>query len=293
MKGAYYYFISGLPELELDGSGDLPSFASFVCEAMEHLTSSDAALLRILRLPIDNGNLINILEKREAPFNEGGNYDEAELVREIAGPESMPEYMRIIIEAHKSDVPIYNNITWEDQLNWLFYDYAEVAKNSFLRDWFSFDLNMGNLLSALKCREFNISFERRLDQRLENLCSQAIIGHNEVSETILESNAPDLSLAPLLPWVEDVLALDRTDLAGFEKGIDLIKWKWLDDMTSFNHFDIEVLLSYGIKLQMTQRWLSLDGAKGARRFNELLNGMEGVYQGINDNMPRAEAGALR
>lgn len=180
MKGAYYYLISGLPKLKLDGSGDLPAFAgfaSFIGEAMGQLTESDASLLRILRLPIDNKNLINILEKREAAFNPSGNYSEAELIGEIADPESLPEYMRTIIEAHKDDIPVYYNITWEDQLNCLFYEYTGTIDNTFLRDWFSFELNMGNILSALKCREFNISFERRLDQRIENVCSQAIICH--------------------------------------------------------------------------------------------------------------------
>lgn len=293
MKGAYYYLISGLPKLELDGSGDLPAFASFIGEAMGQLTSTDAGLLRILRLPIDNWNLINILEKRETVFNQGGNYGEAELMREIADPESLPEYMRTIIEAHKIDMPVYYNITWDDQLNCLFYEYTNTIDNAFLRDWFCFELNMGNILSALKCREFNISFERRLDQRIENVCSQAIICHNEIAETIMDNNTRDFSLAPQLPWIEDVLALDRTDLVGFEKGIDLIKWKWLDDMTSFDYFDIEALLAYGIRLQMAERWLALDAAKGAQRFDELLAGMEGVYQNYNDSMPRVVTGALR
>jgi len=298
MKGAYYYLISGLPKLKLDGSGDLPAFAGFtdfagfIGEATGQLTESDASLLRISRLPIDNKNLINILEKREAVFNRAGNYSKAELIGEIAHPESLPEYMRTIIEAHRIDIPVYYNITWEDQLNCLFYEYAGAIDNSFLRDWFSFELNMGNILSALKCREFNISFERRLDQRIENVCSQAIICHNEIAETMMDSNTHDFSLTPELPWIEDVLALDKSDLVGFEKGIDLIKWKWLDDMTSFNYFDIEALLAYGIKLQIAERWQALDGLKGSQRFDELLAGLEGAYESYNGNMPRALTGAV-
>lgn len=295
MKGAYYYLISGLPKLKLDASGDLSvfaDFASFIGEAMGHLTSIDADLLRILRLPIDNKNLINILEKRERTFNPSGNYSEAELIREIAEPETVPEYMRTIIEAYRIDAPVYYNITWDDQLNWLFYEYAETIENTFLRDWFNFELNMGNILSALKCREFNISFERRLGQRIENICSQAIICHNEIAETIMDSNTRDFSLTPQLPWIEDVLALDKNDLVGFEKGIDLIKWKWLDDMTCFNYFDIDAVLTYGIKLQIAERWLALDAAKGSQRFDELLNGLEGAYQSYNDSMPKTAIGTV-
>jgi hypothetical protein len=295
MKGKYYYLISGLPKVKLDASGDIPAFpgfadfAYFIGEAMEHVTESDASLLKILRLPTDNTNLINILEKRERAFNQSGNYSEAELIRKIADPETVPEYMRTIIEAHKSDRPVYYNITWDDQLNWLFYEYTDTIDNSFLRDWFSFELNMGNVLSAMKCRELNISFERRLGQRIKNVCSQAIICHNEIAETIMDSNAPDFSLTPQLPWVEDVLALDRTDLVGFEKGIDLIKWKWLDDKTPFNYFDIEALLAYGIKLQSAERWQDLKTEKGTERFDKLLVGLEGAYQNFKDNL----AGAVR
>ncbi len=290
MKGKYYYLISGLPHVRLDDSADCPSFSDFIGEAIVQVTEVDARLLKILRLSSDNTNLINLLEKKETSFNKSGNYSEAELIREIADPETTPEYMRTIIEAHKSDTPIYYNITWDDQLNWLFYEYTDTIDNAFLRDWFSFELNLGNLLSALKCREFNISFERRLGQRIENVCSQAIICHNEIAETIVDSNAPDFSLTPQLPWVEDVLALDKTDLVSFEKGIDLIKWKWLDEMTRCNYFDMEALLAYGIKLQIAERWLPLDTVKGSERFDELLVGLEGAYQNYKGNMP---TGAVR
>ncbi len=293
MKGKYYYLISGLPHIRLDDSADCPSFSDFIGEAMGLVSEVDARLLKILRLSSDNTNLINLLEKKETAFNKSGNYSEEELRREIAGPESLPEYMRTIIEAHKSDTPIYYNITWDDQLNWLFYEYTDTIDNSFLRDWFSFELNLGNLLSALKCREFNISFERRLGQRIENVCSQAIICHNEIAETIVDSNAHDFSLTPQLPWVEDVLALDKTDLVSFEKGIDLIKWNRLDEMTRFNYFDIDALLAYGLKLQIAERWESLEDEKGTERFDELLVGLEGAYQDYKDNMPQAVTGAVR
>ncbi len=293
MKGKYYYLISGLPHIRLDDSADCPSFSDFIGEAIAQVTEVDVRLLKILRFSSDNTNLINLLEKKEAAFNKSGNYSEAELILEIADPESLPAYMRTIIEAHKSDMPVYYNITWEDQLNWLFYEYIDTIDNTFLQDWFSFELNLGNLLSALKCREFNISFERRLGQRIENVCSQAIICHNEIAETIVDSNAPDFSLAPLLPWLEDVLALDKTDLVSFEKGIDLIKWNRLDEMTRFDYFDIEALLAYGIKLQIAERWKGLEVGKGTERFDKLLVGLEGAYQDYKDNMAGAVTGAVR
>ena len=74
------------------------------------------------------------MEKRETAFNKSGNYSEEDLRREIADPEAVPEYMRTIIEAHKSDMPIYYNITWEDQLNWLFYEYTAAMENHSLVD---------------------------------------------------------------------------------------------------------------------------------------------------------------
>lgn len=293
MKGKYYYLISGLPHIRLDESGDCPAFFDFVEEAMELVSAKDSQLLKIIRLPWDNRNLINLLENKDAAFNKSGNYSEAELRREIADPERAPQYMKALIEAHKIDMPVYYNIAWEDQLNCLFYEYIATIDNTFLRGWFSFELNLGNLLSALKCREFNISFERRLGQRIENVCSQAIICHNEVTETIMDSNTPDFSLTPLLPWVEDILSLDKTDLVGFEKSIDLIKWGYIDDMTRFNYFDMEALLAYGIKLQIVERWKTLEAEKGAEHFNELLLGLEGVHQDYKDNLAGAVTGVIR
>ena len=292
MKGKYYYLISGLPHISLDVVEGAPDFRAFMDETAELVSRRDVELLRLIRLPADNRNLVNMLEKKEVPFDMTGNFSEEELRHALGGLDILPPYMMSIIEAHRLDLPVFHNMTWNDQINWLFHEFVDGMPNAFLKEWFSFELNLGNFLSALISREFNISIERRIDQRIEKTRAQAIIGHNEIAEVILESSAPDLSLSRLLPFVDEILALDRSDLAGFERGIDRIRWEMLDEMTCFDYFDIEVLLVYGLKLGILERWKGLDEVKGGERFGHILAGLEMEGCGFKNNGAQAAAAAL-
>ena len=59
-----------------------------------------------------------------------------------------------------------------------------------------------------------------------------------------------------------------------EKKIDLLKWKWLDDNTFFKTFDIESVFAYLLKLEMIERWVTLDKARGEKTFRELVGAMK-------------------
>ena len=274
MASRYYCLVAGLPDIGFDDGKPLPSFTAFVEELGPQLSHDDFTLLKFLRLQRDNRNLINLMEQKGRPFEEGGNYKEEALLNNLKSEDAIPSYLEIFFDARNRNHPVYRNMSWEEQLNRLFYKEALRLPNRFLRDWFAFDLNFKNLLTALRCREYNLPLERRQRERLEAACTQVIIGENDVTEAILASNAPDFDLHSLFPEVDALLAMKDADIVSKEKEVDRLRWGWLTERGRFHEFDIETILTYCIKLEIAGRWEELREARGRERFEDILVSME-------------------
>ena len=50
--------------------------------------------------------------------------------------------------------------------------------------------------------------------------------------------------------------------------------KWLDDHTFFKTFDIESVFAYLLKLEMIERWVTLDKVTGEQTFRQLVGSMK-------------------
>ncbi|MDH3973219.1 MAG: DUF2764 domain-containing protein [Deltaproteobacteria bacterium] len=281
MAENYYFLVAGLPEADFDAPRECPSFPDFAKLAKDHLLPSDVLLFQKIQLTIDIGNLAALMERGDHLFTEGGLYEKEALQEGLHDPHIFPPCMQQVIEAWQSDIPVFHNITWEDQLNWLFYEAMEAVESRFLRKWFAFDVTFNNLLAVMSCSEFNIPIERRVTERIENICTQAVITRNEAAEAIVNSSDPDFSLPPIFPLASRVLSLDRSDLENFEKSMDRIRWDWLTEAVVHNYFDIDFILAYGLKLKIMDRWKRLTPQAGKERFEGLLHSFESSCQGVS------------
>ena len=63
-----------------------------------------------------------------------------------------------------------------------------------------------------------------------------------------------------------------------EKKIDLLKWNWMEDNTFFNYFTIEKIFVFLMKLEMIERWISLDKEKGNEMFRQLIGQLKDEVQ---------------
>ncbi len=72
--------------------------------------------------PVDNRNLITLLERLDRPFEPGGAYDREALTAEIANPETLPDYMRAFIDAYRADELLLPDLNSDDRLSWLFFE---------------------------------------------------------------------------------------------------------------------------------------------------------------------------
>ncbi len=266
-KTDYFYVVAGLPDMLLDEGKIKIRLTDLRTELRGYLTSSDYVLLQILFLKHDNENILNLLKKNEKPFIENGIYSLDFLEDEIKEPDKILPYLKSFILNYKNETPEYPDIGWENELETYFYTYLISVGNEFLRNRFLFDLNLKNICIALNCRKHQISPEKEL------------IGQNYVVESIQRSNARDFGLSQEFQYIDKILtAYENDSVLEREKAIDTLRWQWLDDNTFFHYFTIEKILGFMLKLEMVERWMSLDPIEGKKIFIKLLKGIDESYE---------------
>jgi hypothetical protein len=265
MTRNYYYFVTALPELLLDSGKTNPLLDSIFAEAVEVLHPDDLAILKLIRLPFDNKNIIALLEKRSDTFDTRGIFSKQALELELKNPDELPPYIETFIAGFRASKPLGPDLGWEDQLQSLFYAQVTGHSNSFISAWFTFEQDLRNVVAGLQNRR--LQHNGSTGGELKTV----IIGHNEVAESILRSSATDFALAGKLPWIEKVIAaVNGSDIVRLEQTLDTLRWEMLDELTAGAYFSIEVIAAFFIRLCMAVRWQTLDSATGQVYFDRLV-----------------------
>lgn len=296
--GKYYCLIAGLPNIALDDSKQVYSVAGFGEELAGLLSAADKKLLAWFYRKYDNRNLLAFLDDPETWPDERGliSRDEmAGLYRALKEDDKVPRgnaiprfyttFLRQYLaeKAQAETQAVRNPISWEDRLAALYYAEAMKCGNRFVEAWFEFNLNIKNVLTALTCRKF------QLDKSLY------IVGDHAVADAIRTSNARDFGLTGSLDYFPELQRIaEEPDLLLREKKIDLLKWNWLEEQTFFKTFDIESVLAYLLKLEMIERWVSLDKTTGEQTFRELVGTLKKAVktQGDASVLDRFEKNAV-
>lgn len=268
IKNNYYCLIAGLPDLLIDEGKIHFTLREFRNDLETELSKDDYELVLMLFRSFDNQNILNSFHKTNEPHHDFGTIDANQIDDEIKEPsKNLPDYLVKFINSFNEKNPLSGELSWENQLETLYFQHLLETENDFLRDWFSFSLDLKNILTALSCRKYKIPVENHL------------IGNNYVVESILRSNSRDFGLSSGFDQIESILnAFENNNLIEREKQIDYIRWNWLEDNTFFHYFTIEKVLSFVIKLQITERWLNLDKAIGKEIFVKLLGDLGKSYE---------------
>ncbi|HZL09987.1 MAG TPA: DUF2764 family protein [Prolixibacteraceae bacterium] len=267
----YYCLIAGLPDLILnENPKDLTSF-QFRLELAEHLALKDHNLLELIYRPYDNNNLLNLLLQKDFQYDILGNYTEDYLKAQIIEPTDIVRYLKLFITDFNSETFDTSPLFLENKLQELFYDYVLNTNNDFIKEWFTFDRNIKNILTAVNCHQYGYSTEKQL-----------IPDH--ISDGLYESlirkiPMPELFADEELPYLEQILQIAEMaiDASEKEKATDNIKWSFLDEITVFHYFTIEKILSFVIKLTMVDRWRELDSDTGKKLLKRLISDLEMSY----------------
>ena len=262
----YYCLVAGLPDVAFDGGKPAFSVERFKEEVCPQLSASDAVAVELFFLERDNANMLNILRNGEEADIDGlGCYSRSELLEIMEGARNgdapvkgVPSYIYKFFELYAKNEGS-ENVIWEDVLSSCYYEYATKCKNRFVADWFTFNLNVNNILVAMSARKYRMSV------------ADAVIGDGEVAEALRNSGARDFGLTGTVDYLETLQRLcENPRLQEREHQLDELRWQWLDDNSVFNYFSVERLFVFLVKLSIIERWAKLDAESGMVKYNELI-----------------------
>ena len=144
-------------------------------------------------------------------------------------------------------------------LNPEFYTRVTKAGNRFIREYFTFDLNVRNG----KARFLNKAFGRPVE-----------------TDTIVLQTGEFAEASRL------GAALSASDLLSRERNLDRLMWDKITEITTFNYFDLEAVLAFVAKLHIIDRWLALDEEAGRAMFRTLVNEVRGTFKGVEYVEPK-------
>ena len=142
----------------------------------------------------------------------------------------------------------------DENLTKEFYEAALKDSDRFLKEYFTFDLNVRNG----KARFLNKAFEKPLDQDTIRLDTGEFAEGQRLEE-----------------------ALNTPDLLSRERGLDSLMWDKINEITTFNYFDLDAILGFIARLRIIGRWFALDEKTGREMFLRLVDEVRGTFKGVN------------
>jgi len=264
----YYCLIAGLPDIEIDDNKLVYSVADFKKELYPFLSSDHSPLIELFYTKFDNQNLLHYVKDKETKFDDRGNITKDELEEglkllsedDYSKNKDIPPYFKTFVDEYR-EAQNDSSEKWENRLAALYYKWAMNCGNTMISKWFEFNMNLNNVLLASVGRKYHIEVD--------------VVGDNEIAESIRTSNQRDFGLTGTLDELVSFQRIaEEQDLYEREKKIDLLKWQWLDEQTFFKYFTIERVFAYLVKLEIIERWVSLDPEKGGKIFRELINSLK-------------------
>ena len=182
----------------------------------------------------------------------------------------MREYLQVAEEGREMDA-----VVWQDRLSVRYFRYAMGSKNAFVSAWYELNLNMANVLTAITCRKHG------LDR------AEYVVPGNETAELLRTSNARDFGLGESLDYLPELMRVaEETDLLMRERRLDVMKWNWLEEETFFRTFDFESVFAYLLRLEMLERWATLDAAAGEKTFRSMVGALKKGSAAVLDEFKR-------
>lgn len=265
----YYSLVAGLKEyaLEADNKGfDAREIIETIrCE----LSSGDRRTLELFYGSYDVANLIG-LRSGKTNFSPLGNFSREELEQALEGKFRLPSYLADVVAAYadpEGEEAERMDMTrpFERNLYESYYRACAASKCRFLREWSDFDRTLRNVCAAYSARRSGVAPET------------VVVGHDDITDSLSRSSASDFGLKGELEYLDDVVAAvsDERNLLEKERKIDRIRWRMSDELAISNYFDMAAILSYLVKVNLAERWFSLDEATGRRLYDKLLTTLSG------------------
>lgn len=265
----YYSLVAGLKEYTLDADTKGFDAPQIVAEIVEDLSATDAAALRLMYGYYDCENIIALRAGRSA-YNPLGNIAREELADELAMPKRLPEAMARVVRAYaepegEDAEGLDMSRSFEKALLTAYYEECAKSKCRFLREWSDFDRTLRNVAAAIVARAAGRSIE------------SVTIGGGDVVDQLQRSSAADFGLRGEVAYIDSVITAvnDEQNLVEKEHKIDLVRWEQASELSGFDYFNINAILSYLAKINIVARWALLDPKRGREMFERIMAELDG------------------
>ncbi len=277
----YYCLIAGLVDYGFDTDKKSLNWDSLREEIMDNVTKKDRAKLELLMGLYDVRNIIACAassgEWRYSPMGtlsqksvetitplltKSEQYDEEEH-SELEMPSFIAKALKLITDsewAEEQEIEVTDNLN--TLLYTLYFEETERSGKGFVRDWSRVEQNIRNITAAFQSRKMGIEQ------------SKYIIGTTPTSEQLKSDMSPDFGLKNEITYLEELInILSNNNILKKERDADLLRISLIDDMNTFNYFDISAVMGYYLKIALIDRWASLDPKEGQAIFEKIVKNL--------------------
>jgi hypothetical protein len=266
----YYFLVSSLEELLLrsshaepfrEGTGapEKSTLLGFVEFCGEQLDPVDFLSLRKLFLINDIKNALSCKNPPD-PYEEPAFYDRDTFWEHRADPSSYLPFLARHFALRARGEREHPELSAMDEATLFMYQDLDSFADGLVRDFFLFELDLRNSLTALSAKEAGTPPERQL------------LPFGDLYERFGKGVFPDPSLSRELPYLEGLAGVSRGgSLTGLERAVEEIRWGWLEERGGEEPFSADAVLCHAVKLQSAERWRKLHAETGAALFDRLLS----------------------
>lgn len=275
----YYCLVAGLTDYGFDIDRKSLNYAALKEEIMENVTRRDRAKLELLMGFYDIQNIVSFAAGRQERYTPLGSLPEetvrwvtplltlSEKLNDDDEQMKLPKFLEKTLKAltdnewaHENGID--TNVPLENLLLGFYYEYVEKNDKGFVKEWCKIDRNIRNISAAFKARAMGMNAEKYL------------IGDDIVTQLLKTNNATDFGLKNEVPFIETLInILSDDDILKKEGDIDMLRIDIVEEMNTFNYFNINVILGYYLKIAMIERWLALDPKIGHEFFEKIVKNL--------------------
>lgn len=271
----YTYLVSSLVEYSVDSDGKGLEVGALLEQIDESLDRCDKRHVAMLLGCHDIENIMAARAGRAryvVPANLSaeqvaavcGYYFSSDKDGGDVGSVELPNYIERILDSYRDPARAIDEQTdtsadMEHTLWECYYAATERSSNSFIRRWSRFDRQLRNIVAAFAARGKGLDI------------SGVLVGHDEVTERLVAGTSVDFGLAGSFDGSDELTAiLESDDMLAKERRLDVFRWRKVDELTTFDYFNINFVLGYLVKVGIICRWMVLDRDTGRKMLDRLI-----------------------
>lgn len=271
-KRHYYCFVSGLADLVFDSGKNHPDLGEFREELKANLHPRDYYLVSLLFLPYDNKNLVIFLEGNKDEWADPGNFshedfdEQMRILRSVLkGKDILPDYMVRVMSEWINSEEVIPTVEIRKKLADGYTSLSLNSGNRFLEKWVRFDTDLNNIFIFLNAKSLDVEADKYL------IGEDVFAG--ELSD--LYRSGKDFHIPVEPDYASEIFKIaTESEFIEKERRTDMARWAYIDSITFFEYFTIDLILGYLIKFFIVKRWEKLDAETGKEMLKKLVEDIE-------------------